>query len=279
MFSIDRHPKPLLLFGICLFTALALGFLDYLTGYELSFSVFYLLPISVAAWYLGLKAGILFSWASATIWQVSNYFAGEVFSSPAVPYWNVITRLGFFIIVTFLLTRLRKVLEHERSQARVDFLTGVLNSRAFDQIAAAEIQRSARYDHPMTLAYLDLDNFKAINDNFGHSSGDMLLKNVAGTISENLRLTDHIARLGGDEFAILMPETGAEAALNVVTRVQSLIEEQMQKNHWPVTASIGMVTCLKPPLSTDKLIQMADEQMYLCKKNDKDCICTIVFFG
>ena len=110
--------------------------------------------------------------------------------------------------------------------ARIDFLTGVLNSRAFYQIATAEIQRSGRYGHPLTLAYIDLDNFKTVNDEFGHSTGDELLKTVARTFSDNLRSSDYVARLGGDEFAILMTETSAQAALNVVARIQVLLEEQ-----------------------------------------------------
>jgi diguanylate cyclase (GGDEF)-like protein len=126
---------------------------------------------------------------------------------------------------------------------------------------------------------MDIDNFKAVNDEFGHSVGDALLRTVAGTISANLRTTDYIARLGGDEFAILMPETGAEAALTVTARIQGLLEEQMLKNRWPVTSSIGLVTCLKPPPSTDRLIQMADEQMYNCKREGKDCIHATVFNG
>ncbi len=274
-----KRPKPLVLFGICILIALVLGFLDYLSGYELSFSIFYLLPVWIAAWYIGLEAGVLLSWASAAIWQISNYFAGEVFTNPVTPYWNAITRLGFFIIVTILLTRLRKVLEHERSQARIDFLTEVLNSRAFDQIITDEILRSDRYGHPLTLAYMDLDNFKTINDEFGHSTGDALLRIVARIICESLRATDHVARLGGDEFAILMPETGAEAGLSVVARIHAILEEQMQKNHWSVTTSVGLVTCLKPPPSPDKLIQMADEQLYSCKRAGKDCIHSTIFTG
>jgi diguanylate cyclase (GGDEF)-like protein len=274
-----RRLKSTVLFGICLIIALVWGILDYITGFELSFSVFYLLPVAAAAWYIGLEAGVLLSWTSAAIWQISNYFAGEGFTSPAVPFWNAITRLGFFIVVTILLTRLKKALDQESSLARIDFLTGVLNSRAFDQIATAEIQRSGRYGHPLALAYIDLDNFKAVNDGFGHSTGDVLLKTVAETIRDNLRSSDFVARLGGDEFAILMTETGEQAALNVVTRIQALLAEQIQKNNWPITSSIGLVTCVKPPPSTDRLIQMADEQMYCCKRAGKHCIHSIIFTG
>jgi len=274
-----KRLKSLVLIIVCLLIALLLGYLDYLTGYEFSFSVFYLLPISIAAWFIGVRAGILLSWASAAIWQISNYYAGEIFTSPAVPFWNAITRLGFFIVTTLLLTSLKKALEHEKSQARSDFLTGVLNSRAFDLLATAEIQRSARYGHPISLAYIDFDNFKSVNDEFGHSTGDLLLKTVSRTIYDNLRTSDYVARLGGDEFAILMTETGADAALAVVARIKALMEEQTQKNRWPVTTSIGVVTCLKPPPSTDNLIKMADEQMYFCKRAGKDCIHSTVFSG
>ncbi len=178
------------------------------------FQFFICCPFQSPAGISGWRAGILLSWASAAIWQISNYLAGEVFASLAIPFWNAITRLGFFIVVTILLASLKKALESERSQARSDFLTGVLNSRAFDQLVTSEIQRSGRYDHPLTLAYFDIDNFKAVNDTFGHSTGDALLKTVARTIGENLRMSDYVARLGGDEFAILMTETGAESALD-----------------------------------------------------------------
>jgi len=279
IFSINKRPPPFLVFSLCALIAFGLGFLDYITGYELSFLVLYLLPVSVAAWYSGREAGIIFSCTCAAIWHMSNQLAGESFSNPAIPYWNSLTRLGFFVVVSILLSQLKKVLEHERALARLDHLTSVLNSRAFDQIVTAEIQRLGRYDHPLTLAYLDLDNFKAVNDQFGHSTGDQLLKDFARAINENLRSTDHVARLGGDEFAILMTETEAEAALNVIARIQEITDVLAQDKKWPVTTSVGLVTCFKPPASSDRLIQMADEQMYLCKKNGKDCLHSTIFNG
>lgn len=88
--------------------------------------------------------------------------------------------------------------------AREDFLTGVLNSRAFYEMAQVEMARAARQDSPLSLAYIDLDDFKEVNDTLGHSTGDRVLQAVAATIMEDIRLTDAVARLGGDEFAILL---------------------------------------------------------------------------
>ncbi len=108
-----------------------LGTIDYLTGYEASFALFYLLPVSFVVWFAGKKAGFLISIIAAATWHLANSLAGELFSNPLIPYWNAATRLGFFVVVTFTLSRLKSSLEHARSLSRMDHLTGVANSRAF----------------------------------------------------------------------------------------------------------------------------------------------------
>jgi diguanylate cyclase (GGDEF)-like protein len=118
--------------------------------------------------------------------------------------------------------------------------------------------------------YLDLDNFKAVNDRFGHSTGDELLRTVADTIRTRLRRVDSVARLGGDEFAVLLPETGAEAARGVVEQVRGALGDAMRTHGWPVTVSIGALTCVTAPESADALIRRADDLMYAVKHGDKD---------
>lgn len=249
-----------------------LGWLDYATGYELSFAVFYLLPVVFAAWFAGRASGVIVSLVSAGVWQYSNYLAGETFSHAAIPYWNAGTRLAFFLIVTLLVTALGRALVRARAMARTDFLTGALNSRAFVQLVEAELTRQRRYPRPLTLVYLDLDNFKAVNDSLGHSAGDTLLRMVADTIGMNLRATDTVARLGGDEFALLMPETDTEAARTIVARLHATLLGEMGRREWPVTVSVGLVTCLEAPASVDALIRLADTQMYLAKQQGKNRI-------
>jgi diguanylate cyclase (GGDEF)-like protein len=184
----------------------------------------------------------------------------------------MIVRLGTFLIMTLILSALKKALEHEKELARTDPLTGVANGRYFITLADMEINRARRYKHSFTVVYIDLDNFKTVNDHFGHSTGDALLRSVAHTIRNNIRATDIVGRLGGDEFAILLPETGPEPAEVITHKVQKVNLDVMQKNEWPVTFSIGVVTFLGPPSTVDEMLKISDVVMYAAKKNGKNAI-------
>ena len=189
---------------------------------------------------------------------------------PAIPYWNMGVRLGTFLILTFLLSALKKAMEREKELARTDPLTGVANRRYFFELADMEINRARRYKHPFTVVWIDLDNFKAVNDGFGHSVGDALLRLVANTLHKNIRATDIVARLGGDEFAILLPETGSEPAEVITHKIQKVNLDTMEKNEWPVTFSIGVVTFVSPPSTVDEMLKISDGVMYSAKKNGKN---------
>lgn len=275
---LERLPRNFLWMVILLITIL-LGLLDYQTGFEFSFAFFYLLPVTLAAWTINRLAGFVISIVSAFVWLFSNLMAGEQYSSPLIPLWNAVTRLGFFFIVTWLLAELRQLLEHERLLAKTDFLTGILNRRAFYAYITEEIARSRRYQHPFTILYVDIDNFKLINDNFGHSSGDRLLQVVAQTIKHEIRLSDRVARLGGDEFAVLFPETNAIAAKDIVPRLRQTLLMEMKNNQWPITFSIGALTCQQTPPDNEELIRLADQLMYTVKNTSKDDIAYSVYSG
>jgi len=252
--------------------AMLLGVLDFWTGFEISFSFFYLIPVSLAAWTAGKRAGVLVSIESAAIWLIANQLAGQDFSNLLIPFWNAVMRMGIFIFVTFLLAELRHHLNAETMMARTDFLTGVLNSRAFYETANKEIQRAQRYLSPFTLVYIDLDSFKDINDRFGHSVGDKLLRVIADNLRRNTRNLDAVARIGGDEFALLLPQTSQKAAQSLLTRLQGLVVDEMQQNQWAVTLSIGAITFVKPPESVDEILRTADQLMYDVKRNGKNAI-------
>src|SRR4030042_6961301 len=126
--------------------------------------------------------------------------------------------------------------------ARKDFLTGIPNRQAFFEIAGIEINRCRRHGYPLTIAYIDCDNFKVINDRFGHQTGDNLLCSVANTLQKSIRVTDIVARLGGDEFAILLPETGYEPAEVVIRKIQKILLDFMQKNEWTIIFRFGVAS-------------------------------------
>ena len=247
------------------------GFLDYFTGNELSFSFFYLIPIAILSWATKTKIGIAISFLSAGVWLIADVLSGAQCSSPVIFFWNTMIRFGFFLLMVFLI-RVGKALEFEKEISRTDFLTGAVNSRFFNELMQMEIDRSKRYQHPLTVAFIDVDDFKAVNDQFGHLMGDKVLETVAMAMRDCLRKTDIVARVGGDEFAILLPETGADVAQTVIPNMQCELLNEMSVNHWRVTFSMGVVTFIFPPNSADEAMNMSDELMYSVKNSGKNNI-------
>lgn len=245
---------------------------DYVTGPDFSFVVFYLFPVFLVTWFAGTGAGIAISLLSGVAWFGADVLTAAGEGHPAVPYLNFVTKLAFFLIVNGTVSSLRVSLERERELARTDYVTKVANSRYFAEIALQEIRRAARYQHPFTMAYLDIDDFKAVNDRWGHSTGDALLAEVARTVRNTIRAVDTVARLGGDEFALLLPETGYEASDIVVRKVREDLLRAMKEREWPVTFSIGVVTFVVPPESVDSMIRTADGFMYEVKRAGKNMI-------
>lgn len=258
---------------------MGIGVVDYVTGYEIAFSFFYLIPVFAVTWFAGGGLGSVTSVASAMVWLFADIASGHPYSHPAIFYWNTVIRFGFFIIVTLLLSALKNANEHERELARIDNLTGAVNPRYFSELLQFEIDRSQRYKHPFTLAYIDLDNFKTVNDTFGHSVGDQVLYTIVRHAKGQLRKTDYVARLGGDEFAFLLPETDQTGAMITISKIQASLLDEMQRNNWPVTFSIGVLTCICRPQVSDELVNQADGLMYSVKNNGKNGVRYSVYGG
>lgn len=248
-----------------------LGIIDTLTGKELDFSLFYVIPILIVIWHTGLGPGIVFSLISALVWLLSDVLSGNV-TLLSIYAWNTLVTLGFFLTIAFLLSRLLTVLDNQREIAHADYLTGALNSLFFYNVLQMEINRSLRYKNPFTIAYIDLDNLKTVNYEFGYATGDKVLCFVVNQIKNSLRKVDVVARLGGDEFALLMPETNQKSAQVVLSKLQHNILAGMQKNNWPVTLSIGVLTCIDTPPTANEAIKKVDDLMYSVKKSSKNNI-------
>jgi diguanylate cyclase (GGDEF)-like protein len=257
--------------------ALGLGAVEYLTGWEWSFSSFYLLPISLVAWCVGSGWGLVVSVVCSLSWLAADLAAGHMYSNPVIPYWNMTVRLSTFVVVTYALAQLRKVLEREKNYARLDFLTGAANSRNFEEKAQAELQKARAGGYAIALAYIDLDNFKGINDTFGHSVGDQLLKLVAEIIKKNLREDDMVVRLGGDEFGVLLPMATENSVLVAMERMKAHFLDEVKKKKWTVSFSMGLVLFKKHPGSVDEMIKRADDLMYTVKNSGKNDIKFVVY--
>ena len=154
-------------------------------------------------------------------------------------------------------------------RATIDRLTGVVNRQALLAALFAEVERASRYERPLCIAFVDIDHFKAVNDSYGHASGDIVLRGVAQTIAENLRASDLIGRYGGEEFMLILTETDVEEGAALSEKLRKLVERlqfSVEGNSaLSVTISIGIVGGSGQKLRMDNLVRDADAAMYSAK--------------
>ncbi len=262
-----------LIFYSSMLITVLIGYFDYMTGAHISMMLLFSIPILISAWFCGKKEGIIVAITAAICWFIVNAILKGPGVSEAIFSWNVLTRLGIFCLIAYsvsLQAQLRRALERERLRADTDRLTGLLNKGAFRERVEEELHRARRYHHPLTLAFIDLDNFKQVNDTEGHARGDRLLKLVSETIMSTIRETDVSGRIGGDEFTICYPETDGEQARNAIAKLVTSLDSMTSQYGWQVTASIGVVTCMEICDSYDALLGKADKLMYVAKEKGKN---------
>lgn len=262
-----------IVFSISILVILLTGYYDYQTGAQISMMLFYAVPILVSAWYCGRMEGIIVAVFAASSWLIVN-LANQLYrESATIISWNAFTRLSIFILIAYTISlqaQLRRLLEREKLRADTDSMTGLLNTSAFRERVEQEMFRAQRYKHPLSLAYIDLDNFKKVNDIQGHAQGDKLLQQVSQTIANNIRKIDIAGRIGGDEFTICFPETDDEKVCKVIGKLVKALDTMIGQSEWQVTASIGVVTCMEICETYDALLGKADKLMYVAKEKGKN---------
>lgn len=173
---------------------------------------------------------------------------------------------------------LRRALDYEDlfDQARLDTLTGLANRRVFEDRIGPLLDSARRYGHPLTIASMDLDEFKQINDSFGHAAGDKVLQQVAKVLTDLVRTSDLLVRMGGDEFILLLPETDITAARKLAERVCLAVDEMDVRAPGGVKLGISIgLAQWRPGLSKDEWLQQADEVLYHAKATGRSRVCTV----
>lgn len=251
------------------FGALVVGALDHVTGADVHVTSFYFVPLAFAGWRLGRSGAAVASTLSAIVWFVAQYTTGVTFA-PYVWIANFFTQFTAFLAVSILVSMLAASLQRERALNRTDHLTGLKNRLGFIEHATAALSLCNRHGRPVALAYIDLDNFKDVNDSLGHARGDDLLRTCGRLIGESLRASDIAARLGGDEFAVFLPEASADSASTLIERVRDSLATSDDVRSSGVTASIGVIVDEAAKYEFADLLKFADAEMYAAKREGKN---------
>jgi len=249
---------------------LLVGIVDYLSGTEIRVFPLYFLPLLPAAWVFGRTGAVGASLVATVVWAASLYLAGRHYSHGYIWIVNMVTQGTTFLVVSLLIAWLHESLQHERVLSSTDTLTGLANRRSFYEQAGGALALCHRNSNPVSLAYIDLDNFKQVNDAYGHGSGDTLLRTVGEILSACLRASDVSGRVGGDEFVVMLPDTNAEHARTVLEKIRIRLAQTPELQASSMTVSIGAVSYAKAPADISVMIKAADELMYSVKSSGKN---------
>jgi diguanylate cyclase (GGDEF)-like protein len=271
----DPANRGWFLVALAVATFAVIGWVDHLLPPEISVTGVYLIPVAVIAWYLGRFAGHV-SVAVAVVWKLAADILAVQPTAAFTIAWGILVLILLAVSGAEVLTLLHRALNAEHDLARTDSLTGIPNARAFRESALAELERVKRYGGVFTLASLDLDHFKDVNDAEGHLVGDRLLRDVGQALANRLRKVDVVARVGGDEFAMLMPHTGEWESSVALRHAREALDELTPRYGDRVRASIGSVTFSTPPASLDEMVRLADAALYRAKAEGRDRVTSLL---
>lgn len=257
-----------LIFGLSIAVMAVVFVVDLMTP-DYRLHMLYIFPLAAITLHSNRDSTAVAGLFLSTTFQISTFI---IQNSPAdVLAVDTIVAVTSAILTIFLARAARENYLSALSLATTDWLTGLHNRRNFQSIADLEIEKQKRYGGTFSLAVIDLDDFKYLNDSKGHHIGDQALRLLADVLIAHTRKSDSVARLGGDEFAILMPKTSGPECGYLCSELALKIQSSMAESGYQITASIGYATFDLPPESTTHALQKADEGMYAAKAQGKNC--------
>ncbi len=247
-----------------------LGILDYFTGSNVNFIGFYLALVLLGSIRYGKTFAYLFAAFAFLEKTVINFYAPTLIKT-AFLYSLELCSVAFTLYAgCFLCQKICKLISDLKRLSESDPLTGILNAAAFRRLANKEIEKSRRYKNSLSLVFLDLDNFKTVNDTLGHKAGDKLLKDIVRYVANELRSSDLFGRLGGDEFAILLIANCVDS-LRTINRIRDAVKQVADELNASVSLSAGVVQ-LSEENDIEDLLHKADILMYEAKHSGKDSV-------
>lgn len=260
------------------FILLAILFsLDVSTSWEISFTLYYLLLVLLVSLKLGIRYGYLFCVLTVISGMIVDIIIKYPFSHHSYFYIRHINRLIIYLIICTITTKWKMACEYERHKSNYDYLTEIFNRRGFYTALDIERKRAHREDSKLAIVYIDCDNFKEINDQFGHKRGDELLIEIATSLKKYIRAIDTVARIGGDEFVLIFVNTDLTTISETVNRLHIKLTEDIRKLGYNVTFSCGLGVFEHLPDNNDDIIFLVDNLMYESKKTGKNKVSVQIF--
>jgi diguanylate cyclase (GGDEF)-like protein len=220
-----------------------------------------------------MAAGLATVALSALAWHTATLLQATP-PEPWMVFVNTLSRFSVFLVIAGLVASVRNLIQRLGELARLDPLTGLANRGEFRERGEHDLDVAARTGSPTSLVFIDLDNFKEVNDRFGHAAGDEALRAVGAALLSDMRRSDLAARLGGDEFALLLPGSDGVAAGSVAEKVRDSLRATFAERDLSVTLSIGIAACTPGGKRFGELLAEADQAMYEAKAAGKDTIRT-----
>ncbi|MBI3715126.1 MAG: GGDEF domain-containing protein [Betaproteobacteria bacterium] len=248
----------------------AIAAADYFSHIELMLSPFYALPCLLVDWRIGRTAAIAYGLAASAFQTAIGTFGGHPYSHDYYLYADIVLNVIFYGVLIWLVAKLRVALEMERVLSRVDFLTKLANRRTFLESLGVEYRRCQRYRHNLTLVLIDCDDFTALIDERGYSTGDMLLGAVADLVAESFRSTDFMARSGSNEFALILPETPADQSAIKLKKFHQALQLLTVGRDWQVTFSIACAVYSAMPESAARVLEETRALLQKIKQTGKN---------
>jgi diguanylate cyclase (GGDEF)-like protein len=236
---------------------------DVFTGETVRLQSLYVFPIASVALHCDRRSDVALSIVIAIALQALGTTLRDAPALARVVDTGV--ALAASLLAVALARTLRRHYQASEQRAATDALTGLPNRRAFDAVLEAEIDVRRRHGGTFSIALIDLDRFKALNDTSGHAAGDLALRLVSDTLSARVRASDAAARLGGDEFVVLLRNATARDSDRIRDTLVSAIDLRLARAGFAVTASCGIATFDRPPASAAVALEAADRAMYAVK--------------
>jgi diguanylate cyclase (GGDEF)-like protein len=248
-----------------------ISFVIYTSGENSSaYTMFYLWIVLYAFYFFRMPQAVAQLFLVGLAYGAVLHFKEEIVA-PGTRWLIAVATLAVAgILIALLKNRVETLVTRLSQTARTDPLTGLLNRRGFDESFESELERARRSGQPLGVVLLDLDHFKAVNDNFGHEMGDDALQRVSGAVRATKRRIDSAARFGGEEFALLLPYSDVEGSAVMSERIRKQVLDAFQGEPYELTVSLGVASFPTDGLTPEDLLRAADRALYTAKRQGRN---------